>query len=87
MVESRTLISYNVYPPAMLCYAHGMILHPGTAPNIPEDQHLDGDCGLSSSCSQWDLLGRRWFGISTGQHQEDQSQGRGGYHGQRQEEI
>ena len=42
----HTLISYNICPPAVFRYTHSMVLHPRTAPNIPENQHLDRDLGL-----------------------------------------
>jgi hypothetical protein len=46
VIEDRTLISYNIHPATMFRYTQSMILHPRTASNISENQHLDGDFGF-----------------------------------------
>jgi hypothetical protein len=70
----------------MFCYAHGMILHPRTTPNIPENQHLDGDLGLGRG-PRLHFLRWRVLNVSTWEHQEHRSENGRSTHRQRQEEI
>lgn len=58
-----TMVSNHIHSSTMFSYTHSMILHPRTAPNVSENQHLDGDLGLIGGALGGNLR-RRMLDIS-----------------------
>lgn len=73
--STHTLISDHIHPPTVFCDAHGMILHARTAPNVSENQHLDGDLGLLRRAGG-DCFWGRVFGVASGEQQKQYGEGR-----------
>lgn len=88
-----TLIPYNIYPSTVFGNAHRMVRHSWTAPNVSENEYLDGDFGFRArgtramvgSCLG--LLRWRVSNITRGEHQEDNGEGRRDGHGEWQEVV